>query len=313
VCRERALKSAGERNTHGAGGGGSVRAGPSGNRLHGARGKAAHGVHLVLGLDLESIGLRSPKQIGLPLGLGLGLLWVQIKSDSPLDSGSWVQSKSDSSLDSDSWVQIKSDSSLDSDSWVQIKSDSSLDSGRTPKSTPLKTDSYLDSGSVRCLGTGAGLWELHDQQSVAIWRRGLSPAGKLMAVRWPSGFAARAQLACAHAVLAGHNPNIIYYITLQITAGGGKFAYNVYVVQQREPARPPGRGPGSGVGLALTPQAQRLSPPTNLPCQIARCQLPLAVRCGRSFPVRLYLYRRDPGGRSDAGRALLLVLVLAAI
>jgi hypothetical protein len=33
--------------------------------------KGAHGVHLVLDLDLESIGLRSPKQIGLRLGLGL--------------------------------------------------------------------------------------------------------------------------------------------------------------------------------------------------------------------------------------------------
>jgi hypothetical protein len=33
--------------------------------------KGAHGVHLVLDLDFESIGLRSPKQVGLLLGLGL--------------------------------------------------------------------------------------------------------------------------------------------------------------------------------------------------------------------------------------------------
>jgi hypothetical protein len=33
--------------------------------------KGVHGVHLVLDLDLESSGLRSPKQVGLLLGLGL--------------------------------------------------------------------------------------------------------------------------------------------------------------------------------------------------------------------------------------------------
>jgi hypothetical protein len=73
--------------------------------------KEAHGVHLVLVLDLESIGLRSPKQFGLPIGLGLpdpkqvGLLLgfglpSKKKSDFPLDSDSRVQSKSDPSLDS---------------------------------------------------------------------------------------------------------------------------------------------------------------------------------------------------------------------
>jgi hypothetical protein len=35
------------------------------------RPKGAHAVHLVLDLNLESIGLRSPKQVGLLLGLGL--------------------------------------------------------------------------------------------------------------------------------------------------------------------------------------------------------------------------------------------------
>jgi hypothetical protein len=95
-------------------------------------GKEAHGVHLVLDLDLESIGLQSPKQIGLPLGLGLrgpkqiGLLlglglWSKKKSDSPLDSGSGVQSKSVSSLDSDSRVQSKSGSSLDSGSGARAR------------------------------------------------------------------------------------------------------------------------------------------------------------------------------------------------
>ena len=95
--------------------------------------------------------------------------------------------RSDSSLDSDSWVQSKSGSSLDSDSRVQSKVGLPLGLGllgpkqiglllglgllgpnqiglllglgllaprpdRTPKSTPLKTDSYLDSDSVRFLG-----------------------------------------------------------------------------------------------------------------------------------------------------------------
>jgi hypothetical protein len=53
--------------------------------------------------------------------------------------------------------------------------------------------------------------------SVAIWRRGLSPAGKLLTVRWASGERLRrSQLACAHAVLlAGHDLDIIYYIALR--------------------------------------------------------------------------------------------------
>jgi hypothetical protein len=104
--------------------------------------------------------------------------------------------RSDSSLDSDSWVQSKSDSSLDSDSRVQSKVGLLLGLGllgpkqiglllglgllgpneiglllglgllaprpdRTPKSTPLKTDSYLDSDSVCFLdmsSPGPGLW-----------------------------------------------------------------------------------------------------------------------------------------------------------
>jgi hypothetical protein len=104
-----------------------------------------------------------PCQIGPPLGLGLCRTprskanrtppWTRAleskgKSDSPLDSGSGVQAKgkSDSSLDSDSGVQSKSGSSLDSDSGVRARI------GLLTKSAPLKSDSALDSGSVRFLG-----------------------------------------------------------------------------------------------------------------------------------------------------------------
>jgi hypothetical protein len=107
------------------------------------------------------------------------------RSDSP------VQTKSDSPLDSDSRVQTKSDSPLDSDSGLWGPKQNGLHLGRglpgpkhighplrlghpgpkqiglllglglpgprpdrTPKSAPLKTDSYLDSDSVRSLGPG---------------------------------------------------------------------------------------------------------------------------------------------------------------
>jgi hypothetical protein len=67
------------------------------------RRKAAHRARFVLDRALESIGLRSPTEIGLPLGLGLqgkttnrALTWTRTpepkgKSDSHLDSDSGVQ------------------------------------------------------------------------------------------------------------------------------------------------------------------------------------------------------------------------------
>ena len=85
---------------------------------------------MVLDLDLESIGLRSPKQIGLPLGLGLlgpnqiGLL-LGLGLLGPNEIGLLLGL-----------------------GLLAPRPD------RTPKSTPLKTGSYLDSDSVRCLDAG---------------------------------------------------------------------------------------------------------------------------------------------------------------
>ena len=113
------------------------------------------------------------------------------RSDSSLDSDSWVQSKSDSSLDSDSRVQSKVGLPLGLGLLGPKQIGLLLGLGllgrkqiglllglgllgpnqiglllglgllaprpdRTPKSTPLKTDSYLDSDSVRFLGGGRG-------------------------------------------------------------------------------------------------------------------------------------------------------------
>jgi hypothetical protein len=77
--------------------------------------KAAYRVRFVLDRALQFIGLWSPTEIGLLLGLGLwspkanrALTWTRAleskgKSDSSLDSGSGVRARSDSGLDSDSW------------------------------------------------------------------------------------------------------------------------------------------------------------------------------------------------------------------
>jgi hypothetical protein len=75
---------------------------------------------------------------------------------------------------------------------------------------------------------------------------GVSPAGKLLTARWASGFAApSSQLGlparCAHAVLADHDLNVIYYIALASDCPLG--------------ARPALRGPQHRVRTRTSPPA----------------------------------------------------------
>jgi hypothetical protein len=87
-----------------------------------------------------------PCQIGLPLGLGLcRTLRSKANRTPPWTRTLESKGKSDSSLDSDSRVQRQIGLFLGLGLWGPRPD-------RAPKSAPLKSDSGLDSDSVRFLG-----------------------------------------------------------------------------------------------------------------------------------------------------------------
>jgi hypothetical protein len=117
----------------------------------GGRSKEAHGVHLVLDLDLESIGLQSPKQIGPPLGLGL---WGPNQIGLLLGLGLWSKKKIGLLLGLGLWGPKQIGLLLGlglSDSRVQSKSDSSLDSGSGARA---RIGLWFGLGLLVCSGLG---------------------------------------------------------------------------------------------------------------------------------------------------------------